>query len=193
MLNHMVASAEILGSDRGLSRRRFLGLLGITPVVIAMAACNPNRGEPTATANTDQPTVWNDSDLPNNPDRGLTSVMIRFDPQHDPVGSVRMETCYDNTGRFRVVSEEVSPRPGPLVDKTFDHKAQCYPEVWPVSPIDVGDVEIVELGVGNTDDDLSNVRAYEVKRTVGQTLEVKPLGTKTIGKPGTLKMRDATP
>lgn len=168
------------------------GLWGLGLGLMVLATACADRGSAVV------PTVWNDPDLPNHPDRGLTSLQIRLDLEHDPAGSVRMETCYDKPGKFRVASREISPRPGPgpdyyLVDKTFDHDVQCYPNVWPVSPIDVGDVERVYLGVGDTDEELStNVREYEVIKTGAQTLDVRSVGLlPAMGKPGTLKIRDA--
>lgn len=155
-------------------------------ILYAMIACIP--------VNDQSPTVWNDPGLAGGrPDRGLTSLQMRLDFQHNPAGSVRMETCYNEPGKFRVVSEEKSPRPGILVDKTLDHKAQCYPEVWPVSPIDNGDHEIINLGLGNTSEQLSTgARSYDVTRTGKNTLNIKPLPPTDLGKPGSLKMRDAT-
>lgn len=170
---------------------RFWGALGLAAAALFMGACDTDSTVAPATAKADQPTVWNDPDLPNRPDRGLTSLMLRFDPQHDPAGSVRMEVCFNKPGDFRVVSEEVSPRPGVLVDEVFKHEAKCYPDLWPVSPIDVGDVEKVYIGVGDTPEDLSKVREYGVERTGAQTLEIEPRSLQSIGGPGTLNMRDA--
>lgn len=188
----MIDNEQLLGRGlKSISRVRvpitLLSLVGGLGL-LAMACSAQGSGEPT---------VWNDPNLLNKPDRGLTSVQIRLDFQHDPSGSVRAVTCYDNTGRFRVVSREISPRPGPgpdpnyLVDKTFDHEAQCYPDVWTVSPIDVGDDEVFYLAMGNTDEDLLNARAYGIRRTDTRTLIVELLGSEPIGAPGTLKMRDA--
>lgn len=152
--------------------------------VLVFAAC---------TSGSDQsPTVWNDPGLGGEKsDRGLTSVQIRLDPG----SSVLMETCFKDKGEFRIVSEEMSPRPGYLVDKTYPHEAQCYVK-YPVSPIDDEDIEKIYLGLDNTygngEVDLStNVRVYRVER-IGNTLKIETLSPKDLGKPGTLKMRDAT-
>lgn len=164
-----------------VSRRRFLSSIAAASTVLI--ACGSPKPE--------EPTVWTDPDLKDKPDRGLTSLMLRFDSQHDPSGSVRVEVCFNNIGRFRVVSQEVNPRPGYLVDKTFPHQAICYPQIWPVSPIDRGDVEIVYISSGDNNDPLTDARAYEVRRVGSVTLDIKSLGAKSLGTPNTLPMRDA--
>lgn len=144
----------------------------------------------------ESPTVWNDPSLGGGKsDRGLTSLQMSLDFQHDPAGSIRMKTCFKNNGEFRVVSEEISPRPGYLVDKTYPTKSdECHTK-FPVSPINLGDIENVYLGLddtyGNGDVELSTgVRSYEVTRTGENNLDIKPLSPRNLREPGRLEMRD---
>lgn len=143
-----------------------------------------------STSNT---TVWSDRDLLNHPDRGLIKLKSGLDIFQDPAGSVGMLISFNDTGVLRIVSEEVGPKPGYLVDKIIKHEKGDY-AVHPVSPINDGDHEIVYVAILSDSEKsdyraLSYARKYDIIRT-GDELKIKYLGHKLIGPPGTLPMRD---
>lgn len=177
---------------RGNGIRNLKFLAPILILALLAASCAPKVESIAST------TVWRDPGLGTPDIGGLSGVMFELDFSHQPAGSygsVGMEASYDYPGKSRIVSEEVSPNPGYLVDKTFEHGVGEY-SVWPVSPINPGDEEIVYVAnsKANSSDkgDLSNAREYVITRAeTGNELKIKYLGHKLIDPPGTYEMRDA--
>lgn len=102
-----------------------------------------------------------DQGLQGNPDRGVTSVTLFYDATTKG-GSIRVEICMEPNTQFRVMSREISPNPGWLVNKRYQNgqEASCVVKD-PVIALGLEDKEVVLIGAGNTEEETyKDMRAY---------------------------------
>lgn len=171
----------ILQSPRPIARRQLLTWAGLGALALVIEACGKDKSAPapipertgvslpksTAEAvpfreayplfKTGDKLV--DKKLLENGDRQIQSVDFWFDPNYSG-GSLWLQICLEGNGKYRVLSHEVAPRPGWLVDKSFAFSGNCNIK-YPVIQLAVGEVEDVYLGVGQTEETTyQNMRVY---------------------------------
>lgn len=183
-------------------RRKFLYLLTIGGSGSLLAACTqpvpptvvpkeaPPRAIPTPDPNLLRAVgdTLEDQTLGIQGDRGLKRVIFRFDPAYAK-GSLAMEVCFEGNGKFRVMSKELNPRPGWLVDKVYDYASNCLTK-HPVIELAFGDIEEVYLGIGGSEPQTyQDMRVYEIVRDRRLGLDGRFLGLRTVD-PKTIQLRD---
>lgn len=112
---------------------------------------------------------------------------FKFDPGYSG-GSLMLHACFREKGWVRIISRELSPKPGYLVNKPYSYEANCE-DKYPVTRLAVGDREEVLVGIGKDETQTyQNMRVYEIRRTQ-QGLEGEFKKVETID-PSIIKLRN---
>lgn len=89
-----------------------------------------------------------DQEIAKKPERGVTSVTVFYDPTTEG-GSIQAEVCFKAATNFRVTTQELSPKPGFIVDKPFEMQGPGCVVKRPVIQLGSQDHERFYLGVGS--------------------------------------------
>lgn len=166
-----------------ITRRELLSLAGLT-----LIACQPKEGEK---KDVGYPLERAGSELVDKILEDQKGVVSRFAFRFDPGyagGSLLLHACFREKGWVRIISRELAPKPGYLVDKPYSYEANCL-DKYPVTRLAVGDREEVLVGIDKDQiQTYKNMRVYEIRRT-SQGLEGEFKKMETVD-PATIKLRN---